>query len=1249
MRRGRRRGWIEGCATARLCLTLHRPSAGERLHAVSGKELTPLYLDRRLWAFTAGVRLRIAWATLLGLVAVAAGTARLLLLGYLLGRVLSGGALSSLAWPIAWVVLATALRGGLEYARAMVAHHTAARVQARLRERLYRHITELGPAHFTRARTGDVTVSLVEGVQQLEVYFGQYLPQLFVAALTPFLIFAVVAWIDLPVAAVLLAAALLALALPAAWHRADSDNSLARSKAYAAYAAEFLDSVQGLVTLAAFGQGRARARALDDKGRALFERTMWVLGTNTLARGITDTAIAVGAAAALALGAWRTQQGAMDLAALVMVLMLGVEVFRPVRELRVVLHQGMLGLSAAKGILELLGAAPAVRAAARPDGAAVPLAPTVELDAVTFRYPGGRAPVHRGLSFRVEAGERVAIVGASGAGKSTIARLLLRFADPEGGRVLVGGRDLRECGFEQLRSRIAVVSQDTYLFHGTVEDNLRLGRPEATRDELEAAARAAQIHAFVAGLPEGYGTVVGERGLRLSGGQRQRIAIARALLRDAPILVLDEALSSVDADSEAAIQEALDRLMVGRTTLIFAHRLSSVIGADRILVLDGGRVAESGTHAELMARGGVYRRLMAAQAGDDGPGGDFPIGAPAAGDGAAGDGTGDRPAAAVAPGAEAPGLGWAGALRSLAGMAAGYRARLAGTFVLGVARVAALIGVGAVSALVVRALKDGAPIGGLLALLFLVAPLAGILHWVESWLAHDMAYRLLADMRMRLFEKLVALGPAYALRRRTGDLLGVATHDVELIEYFFAHTITPAAVAVLVPAVVLGVLVAHGPALALAVLPFLLYAAASPVVGRARIDRLSSRARAASGELHAHAVDSVQGLAEIVAFQHERRRGEALAARARAYAEARMPFLSDLARQGALQEAATALGGLAVTVTGAWLVAQGRLDSGALPLLTLLAMSAFVPVWEIAQVGRQLADTLAATRRVGAIHAEPVTVADGPGAPAGAAGGEGRRAPATAAAGAEPGRVDLARVTFRYPGRPRHALEDVSFSIPGGATVALVGPSGAGKTTVASLLLRFWDPDAGAIRLGGHVLRAYRLDDLRRAVALVAQDTHLFNDTLRANLLVARPEATARDLEAAIEGAALAGFVESLPEGLDTPVGERGVQLSGGQRQRVAIARAFLKDAPVLILDEATSHLDALSEETVQLALDRLARNRTTLVIAHRLSTVRAADRIVVLDGGRVVESGAHAALLARGGVYARLVSRQLSSVAGGR
>ncbi len=1195
-----------------------------------------MYLDRRLWAFTRGVRARIAGTVLLGLLAVGVGIARLALFGWLLGRVIAGDTPRALLPLLALTAAAILVRSALDYWRAMAAHRTAARVQTALRHAIYERVTALGPAHFTRSRTGDVILSMVEGVHQLEVYFGQYLPQLAVAALTPVLIFAFVAFVDLPIALVLLAAALVTLLAPALWHRKDSRQSLARQKAYAAFGAEFLDSVQGLATLKAFGQSGARARLLEDKGRALFRSTMGVLGANTFARGITDTGMAVGAALALGLGAWRVQAGEMQLGALLVVLMLGVEVFRPLRELRVVLHQGMLGVSAAGGIIQILEAEPRVRDRETPLLDPGSLAPTVAFEGVTFSYPGGRRPAHDGLSFEVEAGERVGIVGPSGAGKSTIARLLLRFYDPERGRVTIGGSDLRDLTLDQLRGLIAVVSQDTYLFHGTVEQNLRMGRPDATMAELQAAARAANAEEFIVTLPEGYATVVGERGVRLSGGQRQRIAIARALLRDAPILILDEALSAVDAESEAVIQEALDRLMQGRTTLIFAHRLSSVIGADRILVLDDGRVAESGRHAELMTRGGAYHRLMAAQAQDDAG-----RAAPAAVPGLAPEpdaveaeswtgGAAERADAIVL----AEGMGWPRLIRVLLGMVSGYRVRLALTFVLGVGRVLALIGVGVLSALVVRAVKNGVPFGRLLVALALAAPLAGILHWLESWLAHDMAYRLLTEMRLDIFRKLDALAPAYFTRRRTGDLVGVATHDVELIEYFFAHTITPAFVAVLVPVGVLATLAVFGWPLALALLPFLAWAALTPVLGRARIDWLGSRAREVSGDLTAHAVDSVQGLGEIVAFRHARARGEELGAKAMEFLRVRMPLLHDLALQTSFQEVATGLGGLAVVGVGAAMAAAGRLDTAILPLLTLLAMSAFVPVWEIAQVGRQLADTLGAARRVHAVHAEPVPVTDGAGV---GAGGAVVGAPA----------LEMSLVSFTYPGRRRRALTDVSFQVARGSTVALVGPSGAGKTTVANLFLRFWDPDAGAVRLDGHDLREYGLDQLRRRIALVAQDTYLFNDTLRNNVLLARPEATQAELAAAVERAALTDFVAGQPDGLDTVVGERGAQLSGGQRQRVAIARAFLKDAPILILDEATSHLDAVSEQAVRGALDLLARSRTTLVIAHRLSTVRHADRIIVLEDGRVAEIGSHRELLDKAGLYAHLVSRQLASASG--
>jgi len=1197
-----------------------------------------MYFDPKLWPFTKGVRLRIASAVLVGLLAAAVGIGRLALLGWLLGQVWRGTPFDQLILPFCIVAAIMLLRGWLEYWRNMVAHKTASIVQLHIRELLYNKVVELGPAHFGHERTGAVIVAMIDGVEQLETYFGQYIPQLCIATLTPIGIFAFVAFLDLPVAGVMLAAALVTLLGPQIFHRMEGGNARTRSIAFKAFAAEFLDAVQGLGTLKAFGQAKARANVLAAKARDLLRSTMWVLATNQIARGLTDAGITIGVAATLSLGAYRLVDGQMSLTALLMILMMGTEAYRPLREMRSMLHAGMNGRSAAETMMGLLGAEPVVKEIPTVTSAG-PLEPTIQFDNVNFAYPGARRRAHEGLDFTVKKGERIGVVGPSGCGKSTVVKLLLRQYDPTSGTIRLGGKDLRDLSFADLRSQMAVVNQDTYLFHGTVEDNIRLGKPDATEDELQSAAKSANAHEFIDRLPQGYETVIGERGIRLSGGQRQRIAIARALLRDSPILVLDEALSSVDAENEAVIQDALDRLMKGRTVLIFAHRLSSVIDADRILVLEDGCVAEEGGHHSLLASGGTYHKLMADQANE------WSGGAAGITDTVKEDSEG-RPAVLASDDAirlaegeaereptdailRADGMGWAAVFRELLKFSGPWRSQLTATFVLGVARVFAFIGVGAVGALAVGAVKRGEPFENLLIWLAVLAPAAGILHWLESWLAHDFAYRMLAEMRIQLYEKLEALAPSYLLRRRTGDLVGMATQDVETVEYFFAHTIAPAFVAILVPSVVVTLLLAEGWPLALALSPFLVWVALSPFLMRKRIDRLASRAREVLGDLNAHAVDTVQGLAEVAAFQDERRRGQDFLAKVREHHSVRLPFFSDMTGQMAMLETATGLGGLAVVITGAHLVTTGQVEATTLPLLTILAMASFLPISEIANIGRQLADTLGSTRRLYAVHGEPVDVTDGIGVNA----------------RAKPGGVTLAmeNVSFRYYGRAASALHNVTLEVPAGQTAALVGPSGAGKSTTAHLFMRFWDPEAGFVSLDGQDLRDFELDDLRQRIALVAQDTYLFNDTLKANILIAKPDATAEEVDAAVQRAALSDFVATLPDGLDSPVGERGMQLSGGQRQRVAIARAFLKDAPVLVLDEATSHLDAVSEAAVRSALEDLMADRTTLVIAHRLSTIRSADVIVALKDGQVVETGTHEELVAKGGLYAKLVSHQMS------
>ncbi|KRB17057.1 MAG: thiol reductant exporter subunit CydC [Achromobacter mucicolens] len=1197
-----------------------------------------MYFDSRLWRLTEGLRAGMAGGIFLGLLALAAGIARYVFLGQLLARVFDGAPWQDWAAPALGVAAMVLLRAFLDDWRTVQANRTSAAIQHTLRARLYDRIVALGPAWFANQRTGGVMLTVVDGVEQLQTFFGQYLPQVAIAAAAPFAIFAVIAFWDVPTALVFLAAALFALFGPMAVHMLDRRASLARSRSLNEFGEEFLDAVQGLPTLKSYGQGKAWGERLAARARSLSDNTFWVLSVSLLTRGISDLGVALGAALALTLGAWRVAAGDMSVEALLIVLMAGTEIFRPLRDLRAVLHRGMLGQSAAASIHALMDAQPltpapdtaveagAVRAGAVHAGS-VRLAPTIEFDDVAFSYTPERA-AHQGLAFRIAAGERVGVVGPSGAGKSTIVRLLLRECVPQGGVVRVGGHEINTLDTQFLLSHFALVSQDITLFHGTIDDNLRLGRPDATHDEVRAAARAANIDDFIMALPDGYATRIGERGLQLSGGQRQRVAIARALLRDAPILILDEALSSVDTENEALIQQALDRLMAGRTTLILAHRLASVIGADRILVLDQGRVAESGPHAALMRQGGLYHRLMHEQAAAHrNPAAGSPVAArPDTARAAVPDNDNGQGPALRPLDADAEQVGWRATLGTLLSVVRPWRGTLIATILLGVARVAAFIGVGVFSALIVAAIRDGRETGALVAGLLIAAPLAALFHWLESWLAHAMAYQLLADMRVKLYDKLERLAPAYLLQRRSGDLVALATQDVEMVEYFYAHTIAPAIVSVLVPLSVLGFLGFYSWPVALALLPFLAYALLSPVRGRQRVDALGDKARQALGEMSAHTTDTIQGLADLTAFQATGRRRDQFLKVADHYRARRLAILRDLSRQTAWFETAMGLGGLAVAVVGALQVQAGTLSAGMLPLLVLIALATFLPVSEISQVSRQLADTIAATRRLHVVANEPEPVVDGP-------------LPAPVAAHG----LSLAfdRVSFAYPGKRQDTLHDLSFTVPAGATVAIVGASGAGKSTVASLLLRFWDPREGAVKLDGVDVRQLRLDGLRERVALVTQDTYLFNDTLEGNIRLARPEASREDLMRALEQAALGDFVKRLPEGLATRVGERGMQLSGGQRQRISIARAFLKNAPVLILDEATSHLDTLSEMQVRGALDVLMRHRTTLVIAHRLSTIRDADLILVLDRGTLAESGTHDQLLRKQGVYARLASHQ--------
>ena len=496
-----------------------------------------MQFETRLWSFTKGVRGRIAISVLIGIIATALGVIRLALLGWLIGLILLGQSTDELIIPFSFAAFVMLMRGFFEHWRTMAAHKTSAIVQMRLRRRLFDKIIKLGPGYAGRQRSGELVLTLVDGVEQLETYFGEYLPQLLISVLTPLIIFTFVAFLDFPVAIILLVAAFVSLVAPSAWHKLDTKRSIERQQAYAAFASDFLDGIQGLATLKSFGQSGSRIDLLKKRSFELFRSTMWVLATNSLSRGITDTAIAVGAASGLIYGGFRVVDGEMELTTLLIILMMGVEIFRPMRDLRTVLHQGMVGLSAAQGVYKIINAEPLVLEE-NSGKSTSHLEPSIEFDLVNFNYPEHNHIVHECLNFKIKKGERVGIVGPSGCGKSSIVKLLLRFHDPVNGSITIGGKNLKQISFDQIRSEISVVQQDTFLFHGTIEENIRMGCHEASEFEIIGAAKDANIHEFVKTLQDGYKTIIGEKGIKLSGGQRQRIAIARALLKDTPILVL---------------------------------------------------------------------------------------------------------------------------------------------------------------------------------------------------------------------------------------------------------------------------------------------------------------------------------------------------------------------------------------------------------------------------------------------------------------------------------------------------------------------------------------------------------------------------------------------------------------------------------------------------------------------------------------------------------------------------------------